>query len=82
MTALRYPDQEPSQDWQCGRCRRSGTAPANAVLVWHRCTPPKRRRVVPMPQVRHVTKEELQTAAWSGLKEALDSRDPEWNLRR
>jgi hypothetical protein len=71
------------QSWSCFRCKRSGQAPAGAVLVYHRCTPPPRaRRRIPMPEVRHVTREEMRSAVWSGLAEAMDAREPEWMLRR
>ena len=85
MTALRYPGLEQetaSQDWSCGRCGRSGTAPAEAAVIFHHCPLPKRRRVVRMPEVRHVTREEARGAVWSGLAEAMDRRDADWLLRR
>jgi hypothetical protein len=70
--------------WSCGRCGRRGTAPIEARVHFHQCTPrkPPRRRAIRLREPEGFTREEARNQVWDGLAEALDALDPEWAYRK
>lgn len=69
--------------WSCSRCGAHGTTSIETRQIWHRCVLPERpKRRVRLPEPEGITREEARSQVWDGLADALDARDPDWNLRR